>query len=92
VKSLHSKANSTDGEDKITHFRKKILLYFETALADKLRIGFVQQALRYGKEKPHWKRCKCILHQLPGCSFIDMISILPAWQEADKFEAAEYFP
>ncbi len=44
VKSLHSKANS----DKITHFRKKILLYFEIELADKLRSEFVQQALNKG--------------------------------------------
>ncbi|KWZ82755.1 hypothetical protein HMPREF3213_01600 [Heyndrickxia coagulans] len=42
---MHLKADSTDGEDKITHFRKRIPLYFETELAEKIRIGFVQQAL-----------------------------------------------
>ncbi|KWZ86196.1 hypothetical protein HMPREF3213_00107 [Heyndrickxia coagulans] len=45
MKSLHSKVNSSYGEDKINNFRKKILLYFETEFADKLKIGFVQQAL-----------------------------------------------
>ncbi|AEP00560.1 hypothetical protein ABET15_12395 [Heyndrickxia faecalis] len=35
-KCLHAKADSTSGEDQITPFRKWILLYFETEVADKL--------------------------------------------------------